>query len=184
MHVEQILAGTRAYVTPVVPLESRDLDDIMKMAAKADELAVTLLDKDALQTIDWSNPDDVTLLPEDWITDNVHIEAMADEGGQLINAATQVVPPVMTARHTQTQWIRSMLVLCLGLGFLYSPMPMEISLIDLAFLPLVVLITGYVARNALCSCTTTRRALGISIWANLPFSKSIPILPIIDAHRV
>ena len=63
-------------------------------------------------------------------------------------------------------------------------MPMEISLIDLAFLPLVVLITGYVARNARCSGTTTRRALGISIWANLPFSRSIPILPIIDAHRV
>ena len=124
------------------------------------------------------------LLPEDWITDNVHIEAMATEGGQFINAATQVVPPVMTARHTQTQWIRSMLVLCVGLGFLYSPMPMEISLIDLAFLPLVVLITGYVARNARCSGTTTRRALGISIWANLPFSRSIPILPIIDAHRV
>lgn len=57
------------------------------------------------------------LLPEDWITDNVHIEAMAAEGGQFINAATQVVPPVMTARHTQTQWIRSMLVLCVGLGF-------------------------------------------------------------------
>jgi len=124
------------------------------------------------------------LLPEDGITDNVHIEAMAAEGGHFINAATQVVQPVMTARHTQTQWIRSMLVLCVGLGFLYSPMPMEISLIDLAFLPLVVLITGYVARNARCSGTTTRRALGISIWANLPFSRSIPILPIIDAHRV
>ena len=55
-----------------------------------------------------------TLLPEDWITDNVHIEAMAAEGGQFINAATQAVPPVMTARHTQTQWIRSMLVCRLG----------------------------------------------------------------------
>jgi hypothetical protein len=125
-----------------------------------------------------------TLLPEDWTTNNVHIEAMADEGGQIINAATQVVPPVMTTLHTQTQWIRSMLVLCVGLGFLYSPMPMEISIIDLAFMPLVVLITGYVARNARCSGMTIRRALGISIWANLPFSRSIPILPIIDTHLV
>jgi hypothetical protein len=102
------------------------------------------------------------LLPEDWTTDNVRIEARADEGGQIINAATQVVPPAMTTLH----------------------MPMAISLIDLAFMPLVVLITGYVARNAWCSGTTIRRALGISIWANLPFSRSIPILPIIDAHRV
>ena len=59
MHAEQILAGTRAYVTPVRPLESRDLDVIMKMAAKADELAVTLFDEGALMTIDWSNPDDL-----------------------------------------------------------------------------------------------------------------------------
>jgi len=59
MHAEQILAGTRAYVTPVVPLESRDLDDIMKMTDKADEIAVTLFDEGALRTIDWSNPDDV-----------------------------------------------------------------------------------------------------------------------------
>ena len=124
---------------------------------------------------------------EDWTTDNVRIEARADEGGQIINAATQVVPPgpqAMTALHKKTQWIRAMIVPCVGLGFLYSPMPMEISLIDLAFLPLVVLIAGYVARNARCCGTTTRRALGLSIWANLPFSRSIPILPIIDAHRV
>jgi hypothetical protein len=59
MHAEQILAGTRAYVTPVMPLESRDLDAMMEMAAKADELAVTLFDEDSLQTINWSNPDDV-----------------------------------------------------------------------------------------------------------------------------
>jgi hypothetical protein len=90
----------------------------------------------------------------------------------------------MTALHKKTQWLRSMIVPCVGLGFLYSPMPMAISLIDLAFMPLVVLITGYVARNAWCSGTTIRRTLGISIWANLPFSRSIPILPIIDAHRV
>ena len=58
MHAEKILACTRTYVTPVVPLQSRDLDD-MKMAAKADELAATLFDEDALRTINWSNPDDV-----------------------------------------------------------------------------------------------------------------------------
>ncbi len=42
---------------------------------------------------------------EDWTTDNVRIEARADEGGQIINAETQVVPPApqaMTALHTQT----------------------------------------------------------------------------------
>ena len=56
MHAEQILAGTRAYVTPVVPPQSRDSDDMMemvaKMAAKADELAEALFDEDALRTID------------------------------------------------------------------------------------------------------------------------------------
>jgi len=58
MHAEQILAGTHAYVTPVVSLQSRDLEDMMKMADKADELAVTLFDEDTLRTIDWSNPND------------------------------------------------------------------------------------------------------------------------------
>jgi hypothetical protein len=45
---------------------------------------------------------------EDWTTDNVRIEARADEGGQLISAETQVVqsaPQAITALHTQTQWL-------------------------------------------------------------------------------
>ena len=96
MHAEQILAGTRAYVTPVVPLQSRDSEDMMKMADTADELAVTLFDEDALRTIDWSNPDDAEEL-----------------GSQILVAAfDQVLVKEMTTTDEQNidqSWRRGMI---------------------------------------------------------------------------
>jgi uncharacterized small protein (DUF1192 family) len=56
MHAEQILAGTSAYVTQVVPPTSWAPEGLMAQAA---ELAQTIFDEDALADIDWGEADDV-----------------------------------------------------------------------------------------------------------------------------
>jgi uncharacterized small protein (DUF1192 family) len=56
MHAEQILAGTSAYVTQVVPPPSWAPEGLMAQAA---ELAQTIFDEAALADIDWGEADDV-----------------------------------------------------------------------------------------------------------------------------
>jgi uncharacterized small protein (DUF1192 family) len=56
MHAEQILAGTSAYVTQVVPPPSWAQEGLMAQAA---ELAQTIFDEAALADIDWGEADDV-----------------------------------------------------------------------------------------------------------------------------
>jgi hypothetical protein len=56
MPADRILAGTSAYITPLVPPSTGAPEDLV---AKADELAQSLFDDDELLGINWRNSDDV-----------------------------------------------------------------------------------------------------------------------------
>jgi hypothetical protein len=127
------------------------------------------------------------------MTDNVWIDERASDGRQFLQAQSHAVPlaqQVRTSLNERTQWIRSTLVICVGLGLLYSPMLMAISLIDLAYTSIVLFTTGHAVWAVWSSSTTIRTVIGttirmairMSIWAHLPLSRSIPIFPAIGLY--